>query len=146
MSVNSVHHAGSLHLPHFLRHLLEMLAAMLAGMIPAAAVFSVVAGMSTDQALRRHAVLFVAVMAVAMTVPMVAWMRFRGHGRRACLEMAAVALLPAVPLICLRVAGVIGGPICGAYCALSIIAMVGLVLYRRDDYRHVSSAASAAAG
>lgn len=136
MSVNSVHQARFLHLPPFLRHLLEMIAAMLAGMIPAAAILSVAAGMSTDEALRRHPVLFVVVMAVAMTAPMVGWMRHRGHGRRACLEMGATALVPAVLLIGLRVAGVIGGPICGAYCALSIVAMVGVMLYRRDDYRH----------
>lgn len=124
-------HAHPLQLPHVLRHLVEMVGAMLVGMIPAAAVFSAVAGTSTDDALRRHPISFVGVMAFAMTIPMIAWMRHRGHGRRACTEMAATAVLPAIPLICLRAAGVIGGPICGAYCALSILSMVGLVLYRR---------------
>ena len=57
--------------------------------------------------------------------------------------MAAAMVVPAVPLIGLRLAGVISGPICGAYCALTFLAMVILMLYRRRDYGYTASAVSA---
>ena len=41
-----------------------------------------------------------------MTVPMIPWMRWRGHGWRSCLEMAAAMLVPAISVIALLEAGV----------------------------------------
>ena len=64
----------------FVRHLLEMALAMMVGMIASAAVFLTAVGMTVDEALRQHAVLFVVVQAFGMTVAMVAWMRHRGQG------------------------------------------------------------------
>jgi hypothetical protein len=52
-----------------------------------------------------------------------------------------VMVAPAVPLGLLRVADVISGSVCGAYCALSLVAMVGVMVYRRDYYSHKSLAA-----
>jgi hypothetical protein len=122
--------------PHFgfWRHLLEMIAAMMVGMLAGAAVFLTAVGMTADQAIRRYPVLFVTVMAISMTVPMVAWMRYRGHGWRNSAEMAAAMVVPAIVFICLRWAHVISGPICGLYCASTIPAMIGAMLYRRDEY------------
>ncbi len=40
-------------------------------------------------------------MALTMTVPMVAWMRYRGHGWRPCLEMAAAMFVPTFVAIAL---------------------------------------------
>lgn len=100
------------------------------------------AGMTVDEALRRHAVPFTLVMAFSMTVPMVAWMRYRGHVWRACTEMGAAMIVPAIPLIWLRLAHVISGPICGLYCAASFLAMVLVMLYRRSDHRGTSAVAS----
>ena len=54
---------------------------------------------------------------------MVAWMRHRGHAWSICLEMAAAMIAPAIPLCLLRVADVISGSVCGAYCGLSLVAM-----------------------
>jgi hypothetical protein len=48
--------------------------------------------------------------------------------------MAAAMMIPAVPLICLRLLDVISGPICGVYCFTTIVAMVVVMLYRRSDY------------
>jgi hypothetical protein len=118
----------------FLRHLLEMTLAMMVGMIGGAAVFLTAVGMTVDQALRRYPVPFTLVMAFSMTVPMVVWMRYRGHAWKACSEMAAAMVVPAIPLICLRLTHVISGPICGFYCALTILAMVLVMLYRRNEY------------
>ena len=124
---------------HFLRHLLEMTLAMMVGMIAGATVFLTLVGMPLDQALRRHAVPFTIVMAFSMTVPMVAWMRHRGHAWRACSEMTAAMVVPAVPLICLRLADVISGPICGLYCALTIAAMILAMLHQRTEYSGMSA-------
>jgi hypothetical protein len=60
--------------------------------------------------------------------------------------MAAAMVVPAVALICLRVAGAIGGPICGVYCISTVAAMVVLMLYRRHDYGDVRHAVSLATG
>jgi hypothetical protein len=105
-----------------------------------ATVFLTVVGMKLDEALRRYPVPFTLVMAFSMTVPMVAWMRHRGHAWRNCSEMAAAMVVPAIPLICLRLAHVITGPVCGLYCASTILAMVVVMLYRRSEYGGISAA------
>jgi hypothetical protein len=124
----------------FFRHLVEMTLAMMVGMIVSAAVFLGAVGMTAAQAMREHAVLFVVLQALGMTVAMVAWMRHRGHRWRSCSEMGAAMVIPAIPLISLRLVGTISGPICGTYCALSIAAMVLVMLYRRSDYRGSATA------
>jgi hypothetical protein len=127
---------------HFLRHLLEMTVAMIFGMIVGAAVFVTAVGMTVDEALRRHPVPFTLVMAFSMTAPMIVWMRHRGHAWSVCSEMAAAMVVPAVPLICLRLADVITGPICGFYCASTILAMVLVMLYRASEYGGSSAVSS----
>lgn len=107
---------------------------MMVGMIVSAAIFLSAVGMSAAEAMRQHAVLFVVLQAMGMTLAMVGWMRHRGHTWRSCSEMSAAMVVPAIPLILLRLVGTISGPICGAYCALSIMAMVLVMLYRRSDY------------
>jgi hypothetical protein len=126
---------------HFVGHLLEMTFAMMVGMVAGAAVFLTAVGMTVDEGLRRFPELFVLVIAFSMSVPMVAWMRHRGHSWRSCSEMAAWMIVPAIPLICLRLAQVITGPVCGVYCVLSIVAMVLVMLYRRSEYGGISTAA-----
>jgi hypothetical protein len=124
----------------FLRHLFEMALAMMAGMMVSAAIFLSAVGMTAAQAMRGHAVLFVILQASGMTVAMVAWMRHRRQTWRSCSEMAAAMVIPAVPLICLRLLDVISGPICGVYCFATIVAMVVVMLYRRNDYGEVAKA------
>ena len=46
-------------------------------------------------------------MAATMTVPMVGWMRYRGHGWRANTEMSASMLVPTFVAIALLEAGVV---------------------------------------
>jgi hypothetical protein len=118
----------------FARHLFEMVAAMMVGMVASAAIFLTAVGMTADMAMRRHAVLFVVMQAVGMTATMTAWMRHRGHAWRGSSEMAAAMIVPALPLIGLRLAGAISGPICGTYCAFTFVAMVVVMFYRRHDY------------
>ena len=130
------HQGGRSQTIHFLRHLLEMVLAMMVGMFAGAAVFVSAVGITIEEAIQDHSVSFVIVMAFSMTAPMLAWMHYRGHAWSVCLEMAAVMIAPAVPLCLLRMADVISGSVCGAYCGLSLVAMVGVMVYRRDYYSH----------
>ena len=118
----------------FLRHLFEMALAMMVGMMASAAIFLSAVGLTAAEAMRQHAVLFVVLQAAGMTLAMVAWMRHRGHAWKSSAEMAAAMVVPAVPLVCLRLVEVISGPICGVYCLTTIVAMVAVMLYRRSEY------------
>jgi hypothetical protein len=118
----------------FLRHLVEMTVAMMAGMIASSAVFVAASGLTIDQALRRHAVVFVVVQALGMTIAMIGWMRHRGHSWTACCEMVAAMVAPAIPLISLRALGMISGEVCSLYCASTLGAMILVMVYRRRDY------------
>ena len=118
----------------FLRHLFEMMLAMMVGMIVSAMIFLSAVGMTAAEAMREHAVLFVVLQAFGMTLAMVAWMRHRRYNWRSSAEMAAAMVVPAVPLICLRLLDVISGPICGVYCLATIVAMIIVMLYRRSEY------------
>jgi NhaP-type Na+/H+ or K+/H+ antiporter len=123
------------HLPTFWRHFLEMLAAMTAGMIATGAIFLSVVGLKTwDQVIVQYPTQALLAMAAGMTIPMVAWMLFRGMGRRNSSEMAAATVLPVVPFLCLVWFGVTKSAPCGPYCVVMIVAMLGLMLYRRDEY------------
>jgi len=115
---------------------------MMVGMIASAALFLSAAGVTLDEGLRRHPVLFVVVQAFGMTLAMVVWMRHRGHAWQGCCEMAAAMIVPAIPLICLRSLGVVSGSICGFYCLLTVGAMVLVMLYRRSDYGGISAVVS----
>lgn len=136
---------GQAHHAHgFMRHLLEMGLAMMAGMTISAAIFLTAVGETAADGMREHAVLFVVLQALGMTAAMVAWMRHRRHNWRSSLEMAAAMVVPAVPLICLRLLDVISGPICGLYCLATIAAMVVIMLYRRSDYAPTATRARSA--
>ena len=97
---------------HFARHYVEMVIAMFLGMVvlgvPGEGLLHV-AGTSTSE-LRTDApaVVFLG-MALTMTVPMVAWMRYRGHGWRRCWEMAASMFVPTFAVIGLMAGGVVDG-------------------------------------
>lgn len=128
----------------FMRHLLEMGLAMMAGMMISAAIFLTAVGETAADGMREHAVLFVVLQAIGMTGAMVAWMRYRRHDWRSSSEMAAAMVVPAVPLICLRLFDVISGPICGLYCLVTIAAMVLIMLYRRSAYAPTATNAPSA--
>ena len=124
-------------LGRFILHFLEMLLAMMAGMpilymlrnlIPASSGYSAAYVSGT--------ILSDLAMGVFMTVPMVAWMIVRGHGRRHSVEMAIAMLAPVAASIVLRLLGA------GAYLPwLSKASHLGMflgmliaMLYRRDHY------------
>ncbi|MBI3966238.1 MAG: hypothetical protein HY329_11450 [Chloroflexi bacterium] len=79
----------------FTRHLLEMAVAMLAGMMVLGVSLKVLGQPpSFDDLLVKYTA-----MGVFMSVPMVAWMRHRGHSWPDGLEMTAAMLVPMFALV-----------------------------------------------
>jgi hypothetical protein len=126
---------GSAHLgSHFWRHFAEMFGVMVGGMIASAAVFLTIVQMTWDEATREHPMASLLVIAAGMTIPMAAWMLYRGMGSRNTGEMSAAMALPAIPFLCLVWFGVTDSAFCGPYCILAIVGMLALMLWRRAAY------------
>src|SRR3954452_7439461 len=86
---------------HFLRHYGEMILAMFLGMA--------ILGLPVDWAMSAagadsDAFMFLG-MATTMTVPMVGWMSYRGHGWRANAEMSASMFVPTFAVMGVLAAG-----------------------------------------
>lgn len=124
----------------FVRHLVEMVVAMWIGMPLGRALFAAVYGSASNGAVRQHDVAWTLLMALAMTVPMVAVMLYRGHSARGACEMAAAMIAPALPLVALEAGHVISGPVAGPYMSASLIAMIALIVYRRREYQSAAAA------
>jgi hypothetical protein len=123
------------HMPPFWRHFFQMLAAMVAGMIATGAVFLTVVGLKTwDEVTIQYPTQALTAMAAGMTIPMVAWMLYRGMGRKNSYEMALAMVVPVIPFLCLVWFDVTQGALCGPYCASTVVAMLGLMYYRRNEY------------
>lgn len=119
----------------FWRHFLEMLGAMAVGMIATGAIFVSVTGLKTwDEVTVQYPTQVLLAMAAGMSIPMVAWMLYRGMGRRNAYEMAAAMVLPVLPFLCLVWFNVTKSAQCGGYCASTIVAMLALMGYRRSQY------------
>jgi hypothetical protein len=81
-------------------------------------------------------------MATTMTLPMVAWMLYRGHGVRAGGEMAAAMFLPTFAVIGVLWADVltdVGALMMIEHVAM-LLAMLGAMLMRPAEYAHGASA------
>lgn len=119
----------------FWRHFLQMLAAMMIGMIVTGAIFLSVVGAKTwDEVTSEYPTQALLAMAAGMSIPMVAWMTYRGMGWQHSLEMAAAMVLPVIPFLCLVWFKATASAQCGLYCIATIVAMLGLMLYRREHY------------
>jgi hypothetical protein len=123
----------------FIRHYLEMIAVMFAGMgvltMPALAALGA-AGVTSGELRSDAPALLLLGMGLTMTVPMVAWMRYRGHGWAASNEMAASMLIPTAGVIALLGAGLVDD--IGALLAIEHVVMVPsmlvAMLLRREEY------------
>ena len=124
---------------HFARHYVEMVIAMFAGMVvlgvPAGWGLTALGTSWGDLHTDAPAAMF-GLMAVTMIVPMVAWMRFRGHGRRANGEMSLSMVLPTVAAIALLSADVVEdvGALLVAEHVAMLLAMLGAMLLRASEY------------
>jgi hypothetical protein len=119
---------------HFLRHYLEMVVAMFLGMA--------VLGFPVDWAMDRlgadsDAWMFMG-MATTMTVPMVGWMIYRGHGWRANAEMSASMFVPTFAVIGALTTGLLTdiGVLMLAEHVVMLAAMAGVMLLRPSEYIH----------
>ena len=70
-------------------------------MFASAAIFLSIVQVTWDEALIQYPVQSLLVMAVSMTVPMLAWMRHRRHDWKRSTEMGAATVVPVIPFICL---------------------------------------------
>jgi hypothetical protein len=112
-----------------------MAGAMVVGMVATAAIFLSIVGLRTwSEVTTRYPTQSLLAMAVGMTVPMVAWLLFRGIGWKNSSEMAGAMLLPAIPFLCLVWFGITKSAWCGPYCALTFLTMFTLMRYRRGEY------------
>jgi hypothetical protein len=121
--------------PPFWRHFLQMFAAMAVGMFVTGFIFVSIVGLkSWGELTGRYPTQALLAMAVGMTVPMVAWMLFRGMGWKNSFEMAGAMVLPVIPFLCLVWFNVTKSAQCGAYCVATIVAMLALMRYRQSEY------------
>jgi flagellar biosynthetic protein FliP len=122
-----------------LLHYLEMVVAMLLGMFVLGGALTVLleaAGIDVGNWDRDLPALFLLSMAFVMTVPMVGWMRHRGHGRRPCAEMAGSMFLPTIVVVGMLAADVGGGvhSLMAIQHVAMFPAMLGVMLLRREEY------------
>ena len=126
---------------HLIRHYVEMVIAMFVGM----AVLGFPAGWAlgamgvdwhalTDD---EPALMFLG-MATTMTVPMVGWMLYRGHGWRANTEMSASMFVPTFAVIGLLWTDVLThiGVLMTIEHVAMLAAMAGAMLLRPAEYAH----------
>jgi len=120
---------------HFARHYVEMVVVMLGGMVVLGAPAGWLMGAFGTSWSQLSPAMMVLVMAVTMTAPMVAWMRFRGHAWRPTAEMAASMVLPALAAMALAwtVVTAVGTLMVVEHAAM-LAAMLVAMLVRRDEY------------
>lgn len=118
---------------HLIRHYLEMVLAMAAGMVAY--------GMLFRRGLAWAGYVDEAAMAVFMTVPMVALMRYRGHGWRQAAEMTGAMVVPmaVVVVVAVEVLGITGRALGMSSHLAMLLGMLALMVVRRDDYMHAGA-------
>ena len=119
----------------FARHLGEMLLAMFLGMGVLGGVAELVSQAAGSSVTEASGAVQVLLMGFNMTVPMVAWMRYRGHSTTHNVEMAGSMVVPSLIAAALAAGGVLGSE--GALAlqhTVMIPAMVGVMLWRYDVY------------
>jgi energy-converting hydrogenase Eha subunit A len=93
---------------HFVLHYLEMcLACCVGGVTLGFAFFGGAALLGYPDLILKAPFFSTLVLAIVLTVPMVAWMRFRHHGWRPSLEMGAATMGLGIVLIALGTIGVV---------------------------------------
>jgi hypothetical protein len=92
-------------------------------------------GSGFDAAWRDHVGLAAFAMAFNMTVPMVLWMRYRGHSWERGGEMALAMNLPLLPAFVLYAFDAIPARgVLGMQMMLMVPAMLAAMLYRKQEY------------
>jgi hypothetical protein len=98
-------------------------------------------GTGFDNAWHRHTELAVFAMTFNMTLPMVLWMRHRGHSWQRGGEMGAAMFVLALVLLGLFWVGMISAHVVlPLEMALMIPAMIGVMAFRFDEYARPAQA------
>src|SRR3954447_16640613 len=121
----------------FIRHYVEMVVVMFAGMIvlgvPGEAALHAM-GTATSELRDDAPALGFLGMAATMTLPMVAWMRYRGHAWQPTLEMTASMIIPTLAAIALLAAGALGfDALMGLEHVAMLLGMLLAILLRVDE-------------
>jgi hypothetical protein len=134
---------------NFVRHYIEMVVAMLLGMLVLGFVLGALLGVVGIEVAHWDTgapALLLLGMAATMSAPMVAWMRYRGHGWRLAWEMAASMFLPTFATIGLLSTGALDD--IDALLHIQHVAMfpsmLVAMLLRRDEYTAHAGRAHAA--
>jgi hypothetical protein len=125
---------------HFLKHLGEMTVAMMLGMavlgMPSELAFDA-AGVDYDWIELEWPTVPALVMAFNMSIPMVLWMRRRGHSWSYTLEMAAAMFIPVLVLTPVLWLGLITGDgLSMIQHVVMIPSMIVVMLRRRRELAH----------
>jgi hypothetical protein len=137
---------------NFVQHFLEMCISMCAGgAILSLVVFGIPASIGAPNLRDQSPELGLILIAILLTLPMAAWMRFRGMAWRPILEMSAIPLGLAILLIGAVWAGfapdstlqITFGSFCGIACAgMFVVMLPRLGLYTGRSGHHGAHAAS----
>jgi len=121
---------------HFIRHYVEMVVAMFAGMLVLGGAAVVLLGLDTGRLYDDAPAVGLTGMALTMTIPMVAWMRYRGHGWPASWEMTASMFVPTLVAIALLWSGALesGHTAMGIQHVIMFPAMLAVMFLRLDEY------------
>jgi hypothetical protein len=129
----------------FIRHYIEMVLAMAVGMFALMPLWTLAVQAVGAPHLLAHAELMTLVMATDMALGMGAWMAWRRHGWRDIAEMSAAMYLPFVIFFPATLAGAMtSGTMMAAGHVLMLLAMLAVMLRRRDHYGHRRPARPAA--
>jgi flagellar biosynthetic protein FliP len=122
----------------FLRHYVEMIIAMAVGMLALGMARAGLLGLlDVELSSTTRPELAALLMAFDMSVGMVVWMRYRGHGWAGTLEMVAVMFAPVVLLAPFTLAGLMSGHALMMVTHIAMLPlMLAVMLRRRAEYAH----------
>jgi hypothetical protein len=125
---------------NFVRHFLEMCIAMcIGGAVLAVVAFAVIPAMFRTPDLRElYPGPSLLLIAAFLTLPMVAWMRFRGMAWRPIVEMSVIPVALAILIVGAVWAGIAPATALqisfGTFCSISCVGMFVVMLFRLDLY------------
>lgn len=119
----------------FLAHYVEMVVAMAAGMLVLHPAWTLAIAGTAPTSVLRSVEVDTIVMATAMSVPMVAWMRYRGHGWAPAWEMSLAMYAGFIVLYPVHWAGVVNDAAVMSYGHVLMLGFMLLpMLLRRHEY------------
>ncbi len=122
----------------FARHYGEMVLVMFAGMFDLGGLTELGLTIASSSLDDLSGGLHISLMGLWMTLPMVAWMAYRGHTSAQNSEMAASMIIPTILAAALSWSAAIDtGTGMAIQHAVMLPAMLGVMLWRYDEYAHV---------